>query len=65
MKQIANVAALPGIVGVSVLNNFYIFKPHVGIVNDTTAVSVSVFECPLIAPSVTHHKNSIKVSNYF
>ena len=64
VKQIANVAALPGIVGVSVLNNFYIFKLHVGIVN-TTAVSVSVFECQLIAPSVTHHINSMKVSNYF
>jgi len=29
VKQIANVAALPGIVGVSVLNNFYKFNLYI------------------------------------
>lgn len=41
VKQIANVAALPGIVGVSALNNVYIFKLHVRMV-DTTAVFVVI-----------------------
>lgn len=33
VKQIANVAALPGIVGVSVLNKFCIFKLHIEMVD--------------------------------